>query len=43
MLHAPDQYQDIRDAVRDLCKEFPAQYFREIDEQRGYPEKFVPT
>ncbi len=41
MLHAPDQYQDIRDAVRDLCKEFPAQYFREIDEQRGYPEKFV--
>ena len=41
MLHAPDQYQDIRDAVRDLCKEFPSQYFREIDEQRGYPEKFV--
>ena len=41
MLHAPDQYQDIRDAVRDLCKEFPAQYFREIDEQRGYPERFV--
>src|SRR5450830_1845431 len=41
MLHAPDQYQDIRDAVRSLCKEFPAQYFREIDEQRGYPEKFV--
>jgi acyl-CoA dehydrogenase len=41
MLHAPDQYQDLRDAVRSLCAEFPAQYFREIDEQRGYPEQFV--
>jgi acyl-CoA dehydrogenase len=41
MLHAPDQYQDIRDAVRSLCAEFPAEYFRKIDEQRGYPEQFV--
>jgi acyl-CoA dehydrogenase len=41
MLHAPDEYQDLRDAVRSLCAEFPAQYFREIDEQRGYPEQFV--
>jgi len=41
MLHAPDQYQDIRDAVRSLCAEFPADYFRKIDEARGYPEEFV--
>jgi acyl-CoA dehydrogenase len=41
MLHAPDQYQDLRDAVRSLCAEFPDQYFRQIDEQRGYPEQFV--
>ncbi|KRB93106.1 acyl-CoA dehydrogenase family protein [Noviherbaspirillum sp. Root189] len=41
MLHAPDQYQDIRDAVRALCAEFPADYFRKIDEVRGYPEDFV--
>jgi acyl-CoA dehydrogenase len=41
MLHAPDQYQDIRDAVRALCAEFPADYFRKIDEARGYPEDFV--
>ncbi|MES2260332.1 MAG: acyl-CoA dehydrogenase family protein [Pseudomonadota bacterium] len=41
MLHAPDQYQNLRDAVRGLCAEFPASYFREIDEQRGYPEQFV--
>jgi acyl-CoA dehydrogenase len=38
---APDQYQDIRDAVRALCAEFPDEYHRKIDEQRGYPEAFV--
>ena len=36
-----DKYQDIRDAVRALCAEFPDAYFRQIDEQRGYPEAFV--
>jgi acyl-CoA dehydrogenase len=36
-----DQYQDIRDAIRDLCKQFPDEYFRKIDEARGYPEEFV--
>ena len=41
MLQAHDQYQDIRDAVRSLCAEFPADYFRKIDETRGYPEEFV--
>jgi acyl-CoA dehydrogenase len=34
-------HQDIRDAIRDLCGAFPAQYFRDIDEQRGYPDAFV--
>jgi acyl-CoA dehydrogenase len=37
----PHQYDDIRDAVRDLCSGFPAEYFRRIDEERGYPEDFV--
>ncbi|CAE6898294.1 MULTISPECIES: acyl-CoA dehydrogenase family protein [Paraburkholderia] len=36
-----DPYQDIREAVRDLCQQFPAEYFRKIDEERGYPEAFV--
>jgi acyl-CoA dehydrogenase len=40
-VRAPDPHQDIRDAVRDLCGEFPAEYFRKIDEERGYPEAFV--
>ncbi|TXM95420.1 acyl-CoA dehydrogenase [Methylobacterium sp. WL30] len=34
-------YPDIRDAVRALCSEFPAEYHRKIDEARGYPEAFV--
>jgi len=38
---AADKYQDIRDAVRALCAEFPDEYHRKIDEQRGYPEAFV--
>ena len=41
MIHAPDKYQDIRDAVRSLCAEFPDEYHRKIDEQRAYPEAFV--
>ena len=34
-------YDDIRDAVRALCAEFPSEYHRKIDEERGYPEEFV--
>ena len=41
MLNAPDEHQEIRDAVRDLCRQFPDEYFRRIDEQRTYPEAFV--
>ena len=37
----PDQYQEIRDAVRALCAQYPDEYHRRIDEQRGYPEAFV--
>jgi acyl-CoA dehydrogenase len=37
----PDKHQDIRDAVRALCADFPDEYHRKIDEQRGYPEAFV--
>jgi acyl-CoA dehydrogenase len=40
-MRAPDDYQDIRDGVRALCAEFPDEYFRKIDEVRGYPEAFV--
>src|SRR5580693_118359 len=36
-----DSFQDIREAVRDLCQQFSGEYFRKIDEERGYPEAFV--
>jgi acyl-CoA dehydrogenase len=36
-----DTYQDIRDAVRALCSQFPAEYFRKVDAERGYPAAFV--
>lgn len=36
-----DRYHDIRDAVRDLCRQFTDAYHREIDARRGYPEAFV--
>ncbi len=41
MFNETDDYQDIRDAVRSLCREYPDEYFRKIDEQKGYPEAFV--
>ena len=34
-------FPEIREAVRDLCRQFPDEYFRRIDERRGYPEEFV--
>ncbi|MFH1872417.1 MAG: acyl-CoA dehydrogenase family protein [Pseudomonadota bacterium] len=39
--HTSDAYQDIRDAVRDLCAEYPDEYFRKVDAARAYPEAFV--
>jgi len=35
------EFQEIRSAVRALCADFPDEYFRTIDAQRGYPERFV--
>ena len=34
-------HEDIREAVRDLCQQFPGEYFRKVDEARDYPEEFV--
>ncbi|UOA25834.1 acyl-CoA dehydrogenase family protein [Pseudosulfitobacter sp. DSM 107133] len=36
-----EHYQDIRDAIRALCAQFPPEYHRKIDAARGYPEAFV--
>jgi acyl-CoA dehydrogenase len=37
----PERFQDIRDAIRELCAQFQPDYFRRVDEARGYPEAFV--
>jgi acyl-CoA dehydrogenase len=36
-----ESHQDIRDAVRALCAEFPPEYHRKVDAERGYPDAFV--
>src|SRR4029078_1974293 len=37
----PDEHQDIRDAMRELCRQYPDEYFRKIDAEEAYPEAFV--
>ncbi len=37
----PDPHQDIRDALRALCADFPDAYHRDVDARRAYPEAFV--
>ncbi|HEU0074501.1 MAG TPA: acyl-CoA dehydrogenase family protein [Dehalococcoidia bacterium] len=36
-----DEQRAIRAAVRELCKPFGGEYWRETDANRGYPEEFV--
>jgi len=40
-MNIDDSYDEIRGAVRALCAQFPDEYFRKIDLERGYPEEFV--
>jgi acyl-CoA dehydrogenase len=37
----PDQYQDMREALRDLCSSFDSAYWQKVDHERAYPEAFV--
>ena len=36
-----DDYQDLREGVRALCAQFPAEYHRKVDTDHAYPEDFV--
>jgi acyl-CoA dehydrogenase len=40
-MNPPEGYEDIRGGVRALCAEFPDEYFRKVDAERGYPVEFV--
>ena len=41
MIFDTKQYDDIRDGVRAVCAQFPDEYHRKVDHERGYPEEFV--
>jgi acyl-CoA dehydrogenase len=36
-----DEQKALRTAVHDLCKQYPAEYWRDLDARREYPEAFV--
>lgn len=36
-----ESHAELRLAVRTLCQQFPESYWRELDQQRAYPEAFV--
>lgn len=36
-----DQFQDMREALRDLCNRYDSAYWQKIDHERGYPDAFV--
>ena len=38
---ARDGHAEIREEVRKLCARFPGEYWRKLDEVRGYPTEFV--
>ena len=41
MRETADDYPEIRAAIRELCAQFPDEYFRRIDAEHAYPEAFV--
>src|SRR3954452_13384685 len=36
-----DEQRAIQQAVREICRQFPDQYWRELDRTNGYPDAFV--
>lgn len=40
-LMTQERHSEIREEVRKLCARFPGEYWRKLDEVRGYPTEFV--
>ena len=36
-----DLHTEIREEVRKLCAKFPGEYWRKLDQVRGYPTEFI--
>src|SRR5688572_7697680 len=37
----PDVHQEMREALRAMCRGFDSAYWQKVDNDRGYPEAFV--
>jgi hypothetical protein len=37
----PDSHQEMREALRALCRSFESSCWQRVDHGRGYPEEFV--
>jgi len=35
------EYQEYRQAIRELCSQFDSKYWQEVDERAGYPDAFI--
>jgi acyl-CoA dehydrogenase len=40
-VNATEDHAELRAGVRALCADFPDEYFRKVDAERGYPAEFV--
>ncbi|MCA1738878.1 MAG: acyl-CoA dehydrogenase family protein, partial [Actinobacteria bacterium] len=36
-----EAHEGLREVVREVCRDFPNEYWRALDEKREYPEAFV--
>jgi acyl-CoA dehydrogenase len=43
MIPNPDRHQEMREALRELCAQFPPEYHRRHDQAAAYPVEFIDT
>ena len=41
MIATTEDIEQLRSAVRELCSQFPDEYWREVDQRKDYPQAFV--
>ena len=38
-----EEWIEVKEGIRSICKEFPESYWQKLDQQRTYPQEFVNT